>query len=96
MIKEYCHESWALSFDILGDLIQAQALKYKTVLGNQSRFEVIKLFYFQWHNSSLLETSAKMNVSLFTDDEGETTDTADSSEQEYKYGLINTVNTMLA
>ena len=37
-----------------------------------------------------------MNASLFTDDGGEATDTADSSEQEYKYGLINTVNTMLA
>lgn len=40
-----------------------------------------------------METSAKFNTSLFTDDEGETTDTADNSEQEYKYGLINTVNT---
>ena len=35
-----------------------------------------------------METSTKMNASLFTDDEGETTDTAESSEQEYKYGLM--------
>ena len=32
-------------------------------------------------------TSTKMNASLFTDDEGESTDTADSSEQEYRYSL---------
>ncbi len=28
-----------------------------------------------------------MNASLFTDDEGESTDTASSSEQEYRYSL---------
>jgi hypothetical protein len=28
-----------------------------------------------------------MNASVFTDDEGESTDTADSSEQEYRYSL---------
>ena len=34
-----------------------------------------------------MDTSAKTNVSLFTDDELETTDTANSSDQEYKYDL---------
>ena len=33
-------------------------------------------------------TSTKLNTSLFTDDEGDSsTDTAGSSDQEYKYGL---------
>ena len=31
--------------------------------------------------------STKLNTSLFTDDEGETTDTASGSDQEYRYVL---------
>lgn len=30
-------------------------------------------------------TSTKLNASLFTDDEGESTDTAGSSDEEYRY-----------
>ena len=36
--------------------------------------------------------STKMNASLFTDDEGESTDTADSSEQDYRYSLRPSCN----
>ena len=32
-------------------------------------------------------TSTKLNASLFTDDEGESTDTAGSSDEEYRYGV---------
>ncbi len=34
-----------------------------------------------------INTTTKINASLFTDDEGESTDTASSSEQEYRYSL---------
>ena len=47
-------------------------------------------------NFSLMDTSAKTNVSLFTDDELETTDTANSSEQEYKYDLIAVHNYLIS
>ena len=38
--------------------------------------------------------STVMNRSLFTDDEGQTTDTADSSDQEYRYILRFSYNNL--
>ena len=44
--------------------------------------------YFLFINASHMDqtnTSTKLNASLFTDDEGESTDTAGSSDEEYRY-----------